>query len=141
MEWKTDEFLLFLKAFSWETDLWVTLGGFTTKAKFGRDIRIKLTTDNIKTKCDVWQIITMKHLAVICKISNVTKLPRISHIHKNRIHIGMIGDWWTNYFFPINLMIVAWQESIHFFIFSSCEPLFILLVITSMQICVILWLV
>ena len=28
---KTDEFLLFLKAFSWETDLCVTLGDFTVK--------------------------------------------------------------------------------------------------------------
>ena len=34
-------FLLFLKAFSWETDLWVTLGDFTVKnAKLGREIFI-----------------------------------------------------------------------------------------------------
>ena len=28
---KGDGFLLLLKAFSWETDLWVTLGDFTVK--------------------------------------------------------------------------------------------------------------
>ena len=30
---KGDGFLLFLKAFSWETDLWVTLGDFTAENK------------------------------------------------------------------------------------------------------------
>ena len=40
--WKLgNRFLLFLKAFSWETDLWVTLGDFTVKnAKLGREICI-----------------------------------------------------------------------------------------------------
>ena len=38
---KADGFLLFLKAFSWETDLRVTLGDFTVKnAKLGREICI-----------------------------------------------------------------------------------------------------
>ena len=38
---KRGGFLLFLKAFSWETDLWVTLGDFTVKnAKSGREICI-----------------------------------------------------------------------------------------------------
>ena len=38
---KGDGFLLFLKAFSWETDLYVTLGDFTVKnAKLGREICI-----------------------------------------------------------------------------------------------------
>ena len=30
---KKDRFLLFLKALSWETDLWVTLGDFAVKAQ------------------------------------------------------------------------------------------------------------
>ena len=30
---KGDGFLLFLKAFSWETDLWVSLGDFTVKTQ------------------------------------------------------------------------------------------------------------
>ena len=30
---KADGFLLFLKAFSWETDLWVTLGDFMVKTQ------------------------------------------------------------------------------------------------------------
>ena len=38
---KCDGFLLFLKAFSWETDLWVTLGDFTVKnPKLRREICI-----------------------------------------------------------------------------------------------------
>ena len=38
---KGDGFLLFLKAFSWETNLWVTLGDFTVKnAKLGKEICI-----------------------------------------------------------------------------------------------------
>ena len=38
---KGDGLLLFLKAFSWETDLWVTLGDFTVKnAELGREICI-----------------------------------------------------------------------------------------------------
>ena len=43
---KGDGFLLFLKAFSWETDLWVTLSDFTLKnAKLGREICIWLKID------------------------------------------------------------------------------------------------
>ena len=35
--YKEDGFLLFLKAFSWETDLWVTQGDFTVKkCKIGK---------------------------------------------------------------------------------------------------------
>ena len=38
---KGDGFLLFLKAFSWETDLSVTLGDFSVKdAQFGKEIYI-----------------------------------------------------------------------------------------------------
>ena len=38
---KVDGFLLFLKAFSWETDLWVTLGDFRVKhVKLGEEIYI-----------------------------------------------------------------------------------------------------
>ena len=38
---KADWFSLFSKAFSWETDLWVTLGDFAIKnAKLGREICI-----------------------------------------------------------------------------------------------------
>ena len=43
---KGDGFLLFLKAFSWETDLWVKLGDFAVKnAELGREICIKLKID------------------------------------------------------------------------------------------------
>ena len=40
---KSDGFLLFLKAFSLETDLWVTLGDFTEKTeKLGICIQMKI---------------------------------------------------------------------------------------------------
>ena len=39
-------FLLFLTAFSWDTNLWVTLGDFTVKnAKLGQEICIELKID------------------------------------------------------------------------------------------------
>ena len=41
-----DWFLFFLKAFSWETDLWVSLGDFTVKnTKLEREICSKLKID------------------------------------------------------------------------------------------------
>ena len=43
---KGDGFLLFFKAFSWETDLWVTLRDFTVKnAKLEMEIFIQLKID------------------------------------------------------------------------------------------------
>ena len=49
-----------LKAFSWETDLWVTLADFTVKnVKLERDICIELKIDWVETKRGVLQIITI----------------------------------------------------------------------------------
>ena len=46
MREKSDGFLFFLNAYSWETDLLVTLGEFTIKnAKLKREICIKLKID------------------------------------------------------------------------------------------------
>ena len=51
---KTDGFWLFLKAFSWDTDLLATQGDFTVKnANLGREICTQLKTDLVETKCDV----------------------------------------------------------------------------------------
>ena len=52
---KADGFLLFLKAFSWEIDLCVTLGDFTVKnVKLGRDICIyKLKIEWVEKKYGV----------------------------------------------------------------------------------------
>ena len=59
MRKKGDGFLLFLKAFSSETDLWVTLGDFTVKnPKLGRKICL-LKIDLVKTKYGGLQIITI----------------------------------------------------------------------------------
>ena len=44
-------FLLFLKAFSWETNLWVMLGDFMIKnVKLGRESCIELKIDWVESK-------------------------------------------------------------------------------------------
>ena len=49
---KADCFLLFLKAFPWETDLWVTLGDFTVKnVKLGRKIWTENGLSKNKSLC------------------------------------------------------------------------------------------
>ena len=54
---KKDLFLLPLKAFSWETDLWVGLGNLTVKnANFGMEICIWLKIDSGEIKYAVWKI-------------------------------------------------------------------------------------
>ena len=43
---KADGFLVFLKTFSWETDLWVPLADFALKnEKLGREICIQMKID------------------------------------------------------------------------------------------------
>ena len=57
---KADGFLLVFKAFSWEPDLWVTLGDFTVKnVKLGTEIFIELKIDWIEMKRGLRQIITI----------------------------------------------------------------------------------
>ena len=97
-EQKFKGFLLFLKAFSWETDLWVTLGDFTVKnpAKLEREICIELKIDYVETKCAVLQIIItcVTHMQknfeirtsikqLLTKYQILTKLPQIPHSHIN----------------------------------------------------------
>ena len=85
---KGDGVLLFLKVFSWETDLWVTLVDFTDGKKKNTHTKKQKTKQN-KTKCGVRKIIT-----IICvtytKVfldSNFnhifTKLPQITHSQKS----------------------------------------------------------
>ena len=90
MRKKGDVFLLFSKAFSWETDLWVTLGDFTVKKrKIGKgnlyltENRISwnemcCAADNYNYMChpcakEFWDSNFNK--AVIDKISHFPKLP------------------------------------------------------------------
>ena len=57
---KTDGFLLFLKAFSWETDLLVTQSDLTVKnSKLGKEICIQLKIYLVETKCVVRWLITI----------------------------------------------------------------------------------
>ena len=120
---KGDGCLLFLKAFSWETDLWVTLGDFAFKhAKLGMEICIQLKIDLVETKFPVRKIITdiwvicvqknsqfrtlIKHL--LAKYQFSQKLPQISHIHKYCIFFKVKLD----FFRPTasNFMVVAWEK-------------------------------
>ena len=48
-----DGFLLFLKAFSWETDLWVTLGDFAVKQRKIRKGNLYLT-ENWLSRNEMW---------------------------------------------------------------------------------------
>ena len=65
---KSDGFLLFLKTFSWETNLWVTLGDFKVKQRKNWEGISVFNWKSIKLKwCAVPQIIT-----IIC-VTNVQK--------------------------------------------------------------------
>ena len=48
---------------------------------------------------------------LLTKYQILTKLPQISHIHKNRIFKMMIGTFKTNCFFPIIFLAGTCQES------------------------------
>ena len=106
---KADGFLLFLKAFSWEIDLSVTLGDFTVKnAKIGKG-NLYLTENGLSRNeiycaadihnymCHIYvqkdfQIRTLIKQLLI-KYQIFTKLPQISHIHKNRNFLSIIGTF------------------------------------------------
>ena len=54
---KSDGFLVFLKAFSWETDLWIALDDFTRNK--GKNKKRNLKIIEVETKCGMKQIITI----------------------------------------------------------------------------------
>ena len=62
---KGDWLLLFLKAFSWETDLWVTLGDFTVKktCKIGEG---KLTENRLNRNEMLWAADNHNNMCYIC---------------------------------------------------------------------------
>ena len=76
------------------------LGNFSVKnpLKLGRDIRIKLKIEQVKTKCGAWELITVIHATsvqknfwiptfikqLLRKYQILKKSPQISDIHKNR---------------------------------------------------------
>ena len=95
---KNRRFLLFLKAFSWETDLWVTVGEFKVKtAELGREICFKPENQLSWNECAVLQIITIicvthvqknfeirtSNKQLLTKYQIFTKLPQIPNIHIN----------------------------------------------------------
>ena len=59
---------------------------------------------------DLWIRTLIQQL--LTKYQFFTKLPKISHIHKNRIFFkSVIGNIYTNCFYPINLMAGTCKES------------------------------
>ena len=96
---KGDGFLLFLKALSWGTDLWVTLGDFIVKnAKIGKgnlyltenrlsSNKMCCTSDNHNYMCHTCakeSLIRTSIKQLSTKYQIFTKLPQIPHIHINR---------------------------------------------------------
>ena len=99
---KGDGCLLLLKALSWETDLWVTLGDFTVKnAKLKGNLHL---TENRSTKYQFF-----------------SKLAQISHIYKHRNLISV--EKMSNCFFPMNFMARSCKESTFSFLLLVHEPL------------------
>ena len=66
---KGDRFLLFLKAFSWEPGLWVTLVNFTVKKRKIVKEYLYLAENGLSRKCSVRQIITI--ICVLYKCKNI----------------------------------------------------------------------
>ena len=65
---KAGGILFFLKALSWETDLWVTLSDFMVKTvKLGREIYMELKINWVETKHGVRQIITIVYVTYVQK--------------------------------------------------------------------------
>ena len=108
---KANGLLLFLKAFSWETDLWVTLGELTVKnAKFGREIFIKCTGNRLDRN-EIWYAED-----TLYKIA-----PNFTYSHKSwffKYNWNFLDQLLLPYkFYGIGMWGVL------FFIFASCEPL------------------
>ena len=134
---KADGFLLFLKAFSWETDLLVTLGDFTVKnVKLGREICVELKINLVETKCGVrWlnTIISVTYVEkdfyirtlirqLLTKYQFFKKLPQISHTHKNCKFKSIIGLFFRPTASTLEILL-QWHVRNVLFIFASCEPL------------------
>ena len=63
---KADGFLLFLKAFSWETDLLVTLGDFAVKKRKNGKGDLYLT-ENRFSRNEMWcAMVNHNHMSHIC---------------------------------------------------------------------------
>ena len=103
---KGDGFLLFLKAFSWETDLLVMLGDFTVKkCKSGKGTlyltenclswkEMYCAADNRNYMCHACAKEFLDSIRkLLTKYQIFTKLPHIPHIHKNRNFSGIFATF------------------------------------------------
>ena len=77
--WRTgDGFLHFLKAFSWETDVWVTLGNFTVKhAKIGKGNLF--LTENRLNRDEMWYVAD-KHIYMCHIIYNYKAVIKLQFV-------------------------------------------------------------
>ena len=124
-------FLLFLKAFSWETDLWVTLGDFTVKKrKIGKGnlylTENRLSWNEMCCAADhnnyMCHIIRTSIKQLLTKYQIFRKLPQIPHIHINRYFFKYICNLLDQLLHPYKFH-GRDMSRILFFIFASCEQL------------------
>ena len=129
--------MLFLKVFSRETDLWVTLGDFTIRKIWKGNPYL---TENRLSKTEMWRAVDNHNIdtchtcakgfldsnfdwAVINKNQIFIKLPQISHINKNRNISSIIGLSLIDQLLLPCKFYGSGMCRIYFFIFASCEPL------------------
>ena len=144
--------MLFLKAFSWETDLWVTLGDFTVKNENWEGKSV-FKWKSIKLKRTVLRIITIicvtyvqKNLLIrtwikqlLTKYQIFTKLPQIPRIRINRnfssIFATFLDQLLHSYKFHgrnmsgiLFFIFASWQQLKNVIIFthSACSPMSVL---------------
>ena len=127
---KGDGFLLFLKAFFWETDLWITFGDFAlTYAQLRRVICYCFDRNEI---CCAEE--SHSYMSNLCgKQFSDSNFWQNKDFSRNcpKIHILtrslFLKTYWAmidqmHLHVPINIMAVAWEEN-SFSIFASWEPL------------------
>ena len=118
--------MLFLKALSWETDLWVRVGDDGKKRKIGKE-NLYLTENQVgrnelmcagdnHSRPNMGHICAEGFLNLLTKYQFFTKLPQISHIHKNRNKWNCLDQLLLPHKFY-----GSGVQGTYFFIFASCE--------------------
>ena len=115
--------------------LWIAIWTTVKSLKLG--IKICILTENQLCRNEMWRAAhNHNYMCHICangfldsnfkqllikKNQVFTKLPKISHIHKNRIFKSIIGNRLGSCSYHINF--VSEHVRIYFLFFASCEPL------------------
>ena len=118
---------IILKAFTWGTDLWVTLGDFAVKnAKFGRGICIQLKIDLLETKWGARWLIAIICVTYVQKGFQIrtsikqllTKYQFSRNCPKIQNFKSIIEMFETNSFYLINPI---WQGHVRNLLFPFCQ--------------------